>query len=235
VPEWQDVRAFDWTVDGKIVASDGSKLVRTGTDGADLTTLISDPNAGRIEIAVSPNQPGWVYAVAVNGDNGLYGIYKSINMGASFDLVFDGAVSNLLSYSSDGSESGGQGYYDLCLASSPMDANKVVVGGVNTWGSLDGGDSWTLLNHWVGDQAQEVHADKHSLTYRSNGDLFETNDGGVQHLRYLLDRYNGNVTLAVAAYNAGELAVDRYGGVPPYSETRAYVRVVLAYTNVYSQ
>ena len=46
VSEWQDVRAFDWTADGKIVVSDGSKLVRTGTDGADLTTLISDPNAG---------------------------------------------------------------------------------------------------------------------------------------------------------------------------------------------
>ncbi|MEP6646030.1 MAG: T9SS type A sorting domain-containing protein, partial [Saprospiraceae bacterium] len=141
--------------------------------------VFSDPNANRIELAVSPAQPTWVYAVAVNGNNGLYGIYKSTDSGASYQLVFDGTVSNLLSYSADGSESGGQGYYDLCIAASPLDANKIVVGGVNTWGSLNGGQSWTLLNHWVGDLAQEVHADKHSLTYRSNGDLFETNDGGV--------------------------------------------------------
>jgi eukaryotic-like serine/threonine-protein kinase len=46
VPEGQDVRAFDWTADGKVVLSDGSKLVRTGTNDAELTTLISDPNAG---------------------------------------------------------------------------------------------------------------------------------------------------------------------------------------------
>ena len=51
--------------------------------------------------------------------------------------------------------------------------------------------------------------------------------GGVRHLRYLLDRYQGNVALAVAAYNAGEKAVDAYRGIPPYQETREYVQRVL--------
>ena len=51
--------------------------------------------------------------------------------------------------------------------------------------------------------------------------------GGVRHLRYLLERYHGSVTLAVAAYNAGEGAVDAYRGVPPYPETRDYVQRVL--------
>lgn len=51
--------------------------------------------------------------------------------------------------------------------------------------------------------------------------------GGLAYLRWLLERFNGNVALASAAYNAGEGAVDRHGGVPPYAETREYVQRIL--------
>ena len=50
--------------------------------------------------------------------------------------------------------------------------------------------------------------------------------GGVQYLAWLLRRFNGDLTLAAAGYNAGEGAVDRYKGVPPYSETQRYVQRV---------
>jgi hypothetical protein len=52
-------------------------------------------------------------------------------------------------------------------------------------------------------------------------------DGGVRHLRYLIDQFPGNLSLALAAYNAGENAVHAYRGIPPYAETEAYVRKVL--------
>ena len=52
--------------------------------------------------------------------------------------------------------------------------------------------------------------------------------GGVRYLRALLDMFDGDTMLAAAAYNAGENAVRRYRGVPPYAETRAYVRKVHA-------
>jgi soluble lytic murein transglycosylase-like protein len=58
-------------------------------------------------------------------------------------------------------------------------------------------------------------------------------DGGVRHLNFLIRRYNGNLTKVLAAYNAGEAAVDKYGGIPPYAETQGYVTRVLAYHKRY--
>jgi soluble lytic murein transglycosylase-like protein len=65
----------------------------------------------------------------------------------------------------------------------------------------------------------------------------ETNiDGGVRYLRYLMNMFNGNLPLVLAAYNAGENAVMRHNNrIPPYPETQTYVKRVLNYFNGYSK
>src|SRR5574337_17177 len=55
----------------------------------------------------------------------------------------------------------------------------------------------------------------------------ENIDGGVRYLRYLIDRYEGNLALALAAYNSGETAVKRWGTIPPFPETQNYVQKIL--------
>ncbi len=60
-------------------------------------------------------------------------------------------------------------------------------------------------------------------------DPLQNLDAGAKHLRYLLDLYEGDLSLALAAYNAGEGTVKRYGGIPPYKETQKYVTRIRQY------
>jgi soluble lytic murein transglycosylase-like protein len=66
-------------------------------------------------------------------------------------------------------------------------------------------------------------------------DPLDNIEGGVRHLRLLLSRYRGNLELSLAAYNAGINAVERHGGIPPYAETRQYVRRVLGFYDGYRE
>lgn len=135
----------------------------------------------RTELAVSANDATVVYALIAASNSGLFGIYKSTDSGASFSSVYSG--SNLLGWNCTAGGSGGQGWYDLCIASDPNNVNIVFLGGVNTWKSIDGGTTWNINNHWsstCGGTAVNVHADKHNLTFRNGSStLFECNDGGL--------------------------------------------------------
>jgi hypothetical protein len=79
---------------------------------------------------------------------------------------------------------------------------------------------------------QLMPATASNLGVRNSFDPRENIHGGVRHLRALIDRFPGNLPLAIAAYNAGEKAVLSYGGIPPYPETQEYVAKVMRFYGV---
>ncbi len=141
-------------------------------------------SAVRVELDPAQSDPEYVYALVSTQAGGLEGIYKSNDSGDSFSKVYDGTISgnNLLNWhqSLGDMDTGGQGSYDLTLSVSPTDTSHLFLGGINTWESEDGGETWELNNHWYGGfGATEVHADKHYMEYQSPSVFFEANDGGI--------------------------------------------------------
>ncbi|MFT7612941.1 MAG: photosystem II stability/assembly factor-like uncharacterized protein [Parvicellaceae bacterium] len=141
--------------------------------GLPSTSLVS-----RMVIAVTEHDSNYVYALAANDiNNGLLGVYQSIDGGATYNLKFD--TLNLLGYSEDGDDTGGQSWYDLAIACSHTNKNRIIVGGINAWRSNDGGDFFTIVSHWVHPSSiGYTHADIHTLDYIGSR-LYCGSDGGI--------------------------------------------------------
>jgi len=167
-----------------VYASSNTNFYKS-TDAGNTFTVIStglplSSSCSRISIAVTPDNPELVYLVAANeSDNGFKGLYKSTNSGTSFSLK--SSEPNLLGWDYDGFDTGGQSWYTLSIAVSPVNENEVSVGGVNIWTSFDGGSNWQITAHWYGDNGSPyVHADIHDLTYKpATGILYTGSDGGI--------------------------------------------------------
>lgn len=164
--------------------NDGTSGVFKSTDFGTtwnlLNTGIPTTVGKRVDVGIAPSNSNVVYAVVVNSLGGFYGMYRSIDAGLSWTQQSDGSNLNILAWSDGVGEVGGQGSYDLAFVVDPIDADVVHVGGVNVWGSIDGGVNWNGSSYWLPYYGPSVHADQHQFKYNPVSDRFYLcNDGGV--------------------------------------------------------
>jgi len=164
-----------------IVYAAGSEVHRSTNGGATFTEVTSGvpTTAQRIALAVSPNQPNWVYLLA-GGGSGLVGIYRSEDSGVNFSTRT--TTPNIMGYQIDGSDARGQSSYDIVIAADPTNANNIYTGGVNMWKSTNGGTTMSCMSYWVGASGgvDGVHADQHALEFSPyTNNLYSGNDGGL--------------------------------------------------------
>jgi PKD repeat protein len=165
----------------------GGNTFRKSTDGGATFSLISTGIAtsgtARMNIAVTPADPNYVYVLRAlsSGANygGFGGLYRSTNSGTSFSTMMSSP--DILSNPCNASGGNAQGWYDLACAASPLNANEVVVGGINVWRSTNGGSSMSNIGCWNSASTNPlfVHADHHELEYTPTGTLYSANDGGI--------------------------------------------------------
>ena len=131
-------------------------------------------------IAVSPNNAASVYFVLVKG-SAYKGTYQSTNSGASFTVK--STTPNIMDWSTTGTGTGGQGWYDLDAATNPNNISDLYVAGVNIFKSTNQGVNWLINAHWVGSgNTPAVHADHHALEWSADGKrLYSGNDGGINY------------------------------------------------------
>jgi uncharacterized protein YcfJ len=177
-----------------IVYASSDSFYKSTDGGATWTNITSGlpsaSNVSRMALAVSVDEPTWVYILAGANDNGFYGVYKSTNSGTTFTQPYTGSL-NLMGWDPSGTDSGGQAWYDLALEADPSDANVIYTGGVNVWKSSNGGTSWALNGHWYGGGGVPyVHADVHALHFvpgtsrllvGCDGGVFTTLNGGTAY------------------------------------------------------
>ena len=170
---------------GSTKSKSGFTRIYLSTDAGVSWTEIMVKNGIRTELAVSPDAPNKVFAVVANSAGALEGVYTCEYPTTTFTQVFSGQPEyhNLLGKNCAANDNDGQGDYDLALEVNPLDADEVLLGGINTWKSNNGGVSWDIISHWnstCNGDAEIVHADKHFLAFQPfTNRLYECNDGGL--------------------------------------------------------
>lgn len=163
-------------------ANIGNAAIYKSTDfGATWNMLITNiPSTGsvqRIKLSIAPSNSNYIYALAVDVNNGYYGMYTSIDAGVNWQFINNGV--NILN-NGDGTGSGGQGNYDLGLSVNASDENIVYVGGINPWISIDGANTFNPVAHWTLSYGPTIHGDIHFIEQQPlTGNFFVCSDGGL--------------------------------------------------------
>jgi len=161
--------------------SGGASVYKSADMGQTWVKTYSRQFANRLRLGVTEANPRLLVVLASSAaTNGLENVYRSTDEGASF-VAMNPSV-NLLGWSANGNDTQGQGFYDLSLEISPIDATQIFVGGVNIWRTANvSGTSWALSAHWTGSGGADfVHADHHMFRYNpNNGFLYACHDGGI--------------------------------------------------------
>ncbi|MCE2770338.1 MAG: IPT/TIG domain-containing protein [Saprospiraceae bacterium] len=147
-----------------LLAGTNGGLYRTANGGTSWTKVVASGH--------------FVAALVSNTSNGFKGFYASVDGGLTYTLR--SSTPNLMGWETNGSDSGGQAWYDLCMAVSPTDVNQIIVGGVNTWKSNNGGVSWSIMTNWYQTSTvPAMHADQHDLIFLNSTTIYAANDGGI--------------------------------------------------------
>ncbi|MFN8144455.1 MAG: T9SS type A sorting domain-containing protein [Bacteroidia bacterium] len=163
-------------------ANVGNSGIYKSTDFGNTWTLLNTgmPSTGviqRIKLAIAPSDPNRIYALTVDNNFGMDGIYRSDNAGATWQYMNPGV--NILE-GGDGSSGGGQGNYDLAMVVDANDKDLLYTGGVNIWGSNDGAQTFNPVSHWTLSYGPTLHGDIHFMQQQPmTGNMFVCNDGGL--------------------------------------------------------
>ena len=180
---FKDIK-FHPTNSSIVYAATGGNLYKSTDNGASFSLSMNGIPTGksRLVIGVTPDAPNTVYILSSQGAV-FGGLFKSSDSGASFTTQSN--TPNIMDYSYTGSGTSGQAWYDMCIAVNPDDSNEIYAGGINVFKSTDGGVTWNISAHWVGNATIDgIHADQHVLEYSTTGKLYVGNDGGVYHKGY---------------------------------------------------
>lgn len=166
--------------DSSIVFASGNGVFRS-TDGGDTFTNITGFGSGPKMIGVSAADSNKVYVVEASGSS-FGAFYRSIDNGVTFTNI-DQAGRNYFGYESDGSDNLGQAPRDMGITVSPTNADDVHIAGINSWRSIDGGDTFNITSQWVpqdaaGQNIGYCHADIDDIEF-VGGNLYVVSDGGI--------------------------------------------------------
>jgi len=146
----------------------------------------------RVRLAVTPASPDTLYVLYGSGTGFTIGLYRSDDRGNTFakrsstdplpknaNTPLPISLNKKNVFGRQDNDFATQSFYDIAMAVSPTNADFVHVGGIDTWGSNDGGRTWTRTSLWDKEGASNyVHADIHMMAYHG-GSLYAATDGGI--------------------------------------------------------